>query len=405
MSIYTKPLLQLGPADLEELLTDKSAENVRLEFKSEVPKKDDTLKKLSSFANTFGGFMVIGAKAKSEDGRIEDLPGVNEESGYRQKVVDWCFTGASPPLIVQVSDPIPAPSGNGKVCYVIHAAESEVAPHFLNGRKGVWVRTDEFSSRFEAQLANDNELRHMLDRRKLIRERRTSLLDRAKRRFGTYAGRAREPRLELCVVPRFPARPLCGQERLSPLVCQKRLIWRGLGFPIPGSGAISQHESTILLKAAGDGSMVEANVWGMIFYCSKIADKHGGSDPIYGIHLYQFVGTTLLFIRHADTILHELGYVGPIHVQVGLRFLRDVPWLYGRPDTSGIFVNKMESQLDDELEFALATTVEDLREKLDEIVRKVLSYVFFAVNWPDLIDTDAKLQDLIRMGYRYNSWA
>jgi len=231
MSIYTKPLSQVVTADLQELLTDKAVENVRLEFKSEVPKKDDTLKKLSSFANTFGGFMVIGAKAKSEDGRIEDLPGVDEESGYKQKVVDWCFNGASPPLIVQVSDPIPVSSASGKVCYVIHTAESEVAPHFLNGRKGVWVRTDEFSSRFEAQLANDNELRHLLDRRKLIRERRDSLLERARKRFDTYAGTRHtdrgghrtnfEPRLELCVVPRFPARPLCEQGKLAPLIREK----------------------------------------------------------------------------------------------------------------------------------------------------------------------------------------
>jgi predicted HTH transcriptional regulator len=132
MSIFTKPVFQLRTSDLQELLSEKAVEGVRLEFKSEGPTKDETLKKLSSFANTFGGFMVIGAKANSSDGRIEDLPGVNEESGYKQKVVDWCFNGASPPLIVQVSDPIPAPVGGGKVCYVVHTAESDVAPHFLD---------------------------------------------------------------------------------------------------------------------------------------------------------------------------------------------------------------------------------------------------------------------------------
>jgi len=41
---------------------------VRLEFKSEVPTKDEVLKKLSSFANTFGGYLVIGAKANGADG-------------------------------------------------------------------------------------------------------------------------------------------------------------------------------------------------------------------------------------------------------------------------------------------------------------------------------------------------
>ena len=166
MSIFTKPLSQLGTADLQELLNDGAVENARLEFKLQVPNKEDTLKKLSSFPNTFGGFMVIGAKADSTDGRIQDLSGVDVVAGYKQKVVQWCLDSASPPLVVEVSDPIPAPSDNSKFCYVAYTAESDVAPHFLNGRKGIWVRTDEFSARFEAHLATENELRHLFDRRK-----------------------------------------------------------------------------------------------------------------------------------------------------------------------------------------------------------------------------------------------
>jgi len=51
-------------------------------------------------------------------------------------------------------------------------AESNVAPHFLNGRNGVWVCADEFSAKVEARLASENELRELFDRRKLIDERR-----------------------------------------------------------------------------------------------------------------------------------------------------------------------------------------------------------------------------------------
>lgn len=189
MSIFAKAVSQIVPADLRELLEDRAVENARLEFKLQVPDKDETLKKLSSFANTFGGYMVIGAKASSRDGRIEGLLGVARVDGYRQKVVDWCFGGASPPLIVTVSDPIETPAVNGNVCYVIYVAESEVAPHFLNGRKGVWVRSDEFSARFEARLADEKELRHLFDRRKVVRERRANLLERARKRFDTYSAK------------------------------------------------------------------------------------------------------------------------------------------------------------------------------------------------------------------------
>ena len=68
MSIYTKSMTDITTADLQELLDEKAVENIRLEFKLEIPHKDEMLKKLSSFANTFGGYAVIGAKANSKDG-------------------------------------------------------------------------------------------------------------------------------------------------------------------------------------------------------------------------------------------------------------------------------------------------------------------------------------------------
>ena len=108
MPFYTKPISQLDTADLQELLTDVAVENLRLEFKLKVPDKDDTLKKLSSFANTLGGFMVIGAAA-DKDGRITGLPGVEVEPSYKQKIVDWCSSAVNPPFYVEVSNPIPAP--------------------------------------------------------------------------------------------------------------------------------------------------------------------------------------------------------------------------------------------------------------------------------------------------------
>ncbi len=73
------------------------------------------------------------------------------------------------------------------MCYVISVPESEFAPHFLKGRKGLYVRTDEFSSRFEPLLATEHELRYLLDRRRPIREHRMALLQRAHERFQTFS--------------------------------------------------------------------------------------------------------------------------------------------------------------------------------------------------------------------------
>ena len=177
MSIFTTSVSQLSTADLQELLDDASVENTRLEFKLEVPDREETIKKLSSFGNTYGGFLVIGAKAKSSDGRIEDFPGVDVQPGFKQKVVQWAFDRVSPPLLVEVSDPIPVPAKTGKVSYVVFVPESDIAPHFLNGRRGAWIRTDEFSNK--SDLADEADLRRLFDRRKFVRDQRSYLLERS----------------------------------------------------------------------------------------------------------------------------------------------------------------------------------------------------------------------------------
>ena len=81
-------------------------------------------------------------------------------------------------------------------------------------------------------------------------------------------------RLELSVVPRFPARQLCGQEALKRFVQESWTPWRGMMFPDPGSSILSQHESAIVLAPVKGLSMFDVNVWGLLFYVTKIDDEH-----------------------------------------------------------------------------------------------------------------------------------
>lgn len=152
MSIYDKPVSQIHSPDLQELLDEEAVENIRLEFKREVPAKDEALKKLSSFANTYGGYLIVGAAADSASGRLLSLPGVDKAKGFKQQIVQWCYDSISPPIQPYVSGPIKAPGDSTKDCYVVFVEESDEAPHFINSRKGCYFRTDEFSQRFEPWL-------------------------------------------------------------------------------------------------------------------------------------------------------------------------------------------------------------------------------------------------------------
>src|SRR5260370_40148502 len=98
MSIFGKPVSAIQVQDLQKLLSERAVENVRLEFKSEIPDKDETLKKLSSFANTFGGDLVVGATASSKGGRIGDIRGGAPQSNYKPTTSRWAFERATAPL-------------------------------------------------------------------------------------------------------------------------------------------------------------------------------------------------------------------------------------------------------------------------------------------------------------------
>jgi hypothetical protein len=217
------------------------------------------------------GSSIVGVEEK--DSRIIAMPGIDAESGFKQRIVDWCASAVNPPLYVEVSDAIPAPAGNGKVCYVVRVPESDVAPHFLNGRNGLWVRTGEFSRRFDAKLATEAEVRQLFDRRRLIIERRSSVIQRARMRFANYLNTRRTPegnlipgpRLMLSVVPVFPAKALCEQEKLESCMAGSRMVWRQRSFASDIADHVCQQESLVVLDAARpyvQPFYLEANVWG-----------------------------------------------------------------------------------------------------------------------------------------------
>jgi hypothetical protein len=219
-------------------------------------------------------------------------------------------------------------------------------------------------------------------------------------RLSAYYPFAHVPRLELCVVPRFPSRPLCQEQALQSLVSRSAVARRSGAFPEFGDGYLSQHESVALLRPmldlAPENALFEANIWGMLFYAMQIVKNESGTA---GVHLYRVVGSLLLFVRHAARMLELMGYTGPILVETNLAAIQRVPWLHG---PGGVLVTHAGSVLDDSVRFSLPTTVESLSSNLDDFVKGILRRVLFAVNWPDQVHTTEKLEELLHKGYQFN---
>ena len=407
MSIYDKPVSALQTSDLQELLDDGAVENIRLEFKRDDPAKDESLKKLSSFANTFGGYLVIGAEGDNQ-GRLVGLPGLNPVAGFNQRIVQWCYDGIWPPITPFVSDPIPVPGDGGLVCYAIFVEESLETPHFLNNRRGAYIRTDEFSQRFQPQLATHEEISYLANRRRLAEERRSLLSRRSRERFQYYIGQFYHEHthttgdigatLHFEICPRFPTRRLIDQRALLGLLREARIPWRQTGFPLVDR-IISQHESGLVFRAEAGFSLLEANVWGYIHYAAEIEELYQEQK---GIHLPWFVGHLLARLEHARRLLDSLGYDGSLWISTLLARVRNVPfWVFpgGSQRNTG-----RSSPLDDTVEFAKTYSMRDLREKRDTVARDVLQMIFYSLNWADVATDEAELLRIIADGYGYNYW-
>jgi hypothetical protein len=412
VSIFDKSITTLATADLQELLTEQAVENIRLEFKSIPPSKDEMLKKLSSFANTYGGYVVVGATEDGK-GRLQSLSGIAAVNGYRQQLVQWCYDGVWPPLEVFVSDPIPAPQDATKVCYVIDVPLSAETPYFLNGRKGAYVRTDEHSQRFEPQLATYEELTHLGNRRATLVQRREALARRSVERFNTYVqtdyGKAKTKgdigaTIFVSVSPQFPHRQLMEHGTLLTHFTTHHITWRQTGFPAPNKPKISAHESLVIPGGAYRFSLIEITVWGHLFYAVEMEDLHQdekGAEQARGIHSNAIVGYLLVFLEHASSVLKGLGYDGPLLVNVQMVRIRGVPFLafpYNAPKEVGA------APFDDTLSFEVGTSSTALATDRDSVVGEIIKTIFLALNWSAPALGPNAVKQLIEKGKEYNYW-
>lgn len=408
--MFGKPVSKLSTKDLTDLLADRAIENVRLEFKRAAPSKDELLKKLTSMANTFGGCLIVGAEANSSDSRLSALPGIDVIPGFRQQTFQRCYDGVYPPLDVEVSEPIDCEAGKKRVCYIVHVPESDQAPHFMNGRKGVWIRTDEHSQRFEPRLATLPELTQLLSRREPILQRRQALIARARTRFLTTAsqggtetetGRGKVgATAQLSIVPRYPSKKRCGHLELYDHLQKLSVEWRSADFPRAHQRPITQHESVVLASPFGRVSTLETNVWGL-HHLGMEVEGQSDREGTVGIHLNRFLGDVLVFLEHTRQVMKWMGTEGPVHLELALQSVQGVPWIH--------FPNRYakkgpSSVIDDTVQIELSSTADLLIEDRNSLAKDVFRTVFLAMNWPEAARDDEVLDRLVGFGCQYNMW-
>jgi len=359
--VFGKPISDLKFEDIQELQKNDVRESVVLEYKSlfETHRQgtDETLKGVSALANTFGGHILYGIKDRGgqHSGQVESIPGLDPIPNFKQTLLEWAVRWLYPPVTdIQVSDPIPV-AGGAKVCYVVHVPASMSAPHFVETRKGCYirVRVDEHSMTFEPKLATLDEILRLTDRRKAMIRRREELRRTALRRWEARGRRIRRPygtgkpvpSVLLWAVPEFPIERLIEPGGLHHALTRANVSYslqhetylpdvtgaptrEPIGaYPWEHSNWFSQQDAVIIEKPGFEwDSHLEVSAFGSVLACQQLAHawKLGDKD-IEGPERNHLIGYPLLYMLFLRNLLRALGYGGPALVRVELRDIRGVP--------------------------------------------------------------------------------
>lgn len=331
-------------------------------------------------------------------GNLSSLIGVDLLRGFKQQVIQWCYDGIYPPITPDISNPIPNPQKPDNFFYVIYIEESHEAPHFINGRKGCYIRTDEFSQRFSAQLATYEEIEHLAERRKRSIELRQGLIERAKERFNTHVEHNYSLKsgvigdidvtMWIAILPMFPGLFPSSISNLEKAIDHRQLGARDMKFP--NGSPQSQHEGFFFSDPrVKNFSYLELSSHRSIFYAEELGyvmpdnreetDLEPSPDQIY-VYLSWILAWAIFYLRYSDLFYSNIGYDGSLLLRFGLDRIRGRQFRVSLDDSGNKF-QQGRPMLDDEIVINRELHTDDLGRDLFSISKDLLRSISFSCGW------------------------
>ena len=175
---FNKNFDEIDEKDISSLIKQGVRENQNLEYKSETWKSNDEgiremMRDITSIANAYGGYIIIGIK-EDKNGIPLEIQGVNDAEKERDRITSSCLANISPRLIgiklkvIKIS---------GKDVLVIFLPRGIRSPYMITftGLYQFWIRHDRQKSRMSVDEIRDAisktenlfaDLKEFIDRRK-----------------------------------------------------------------------------------------------------------------------------------------------------------------------------------------------------------------------------------------------
>jgi len=216
---FSKPISDLSHKDVEEFCK-RFREGLRVEYKSTF---DASVKKklprvVSSFANSYGGILVVGINT-SKGIPQEPFEGLEfEDREPRLTVENVCREGVFPEVLIHQS--LVSSRTSGKAFLVIEVPESPKAPHAIENSTQVYVRTGDSAN--PADLAKMDLLERLLLRRQDVLRRWDDFLLESWQFANGLNIDQRYAYREIMIGPLYPSERLLTREAVYGLLNSER---------------------------------------------------------------------------------------------------------------------------------------------------------------------------------------
>jgi schlafen family protein len=333
-------------------------------------------KTIASFANTYGGHILIGVDETPTGEPLLPIVGVALQPGLRERVVATALQAIDPPVYPEVrvvEFQSPGATSADRAVVIVRVHESDVSAHAIDGGTSVYLRVDNISNHC-TRKATVEEIAWLINKRQRSLDLKERLLREAQRRAGnyviTYRTRKRlsteEPKgmYELWTVPKFPRTAMASPQRLLEL--SRSQLWKqqvgnfefpkGSALPIPDR--IRQPDSPGL-----DYWYTEANRFGLLY--TQVGFPQASPEYKDAIGCPLVAKLLMTSLRFSLALYDMLGYFGLIDFHFTTKPTRDrYPHVW---EGESYFENR---SLDDAIALEFSGSVKEIRESLAARVKQ-----------------------------------
>ena len=168
---FNKNIHQLEYNDLKILIENEVSEGWTLEYKQEIVKSKDITKSIASFANSEGGWYIVGIKEKENSNIAEKIMDINLETSKKpDNTINTAIKSNIRPIPTFNIKLLENPNESNKGVVVVYVEKGYDVPYFTNDGR-VYYRIGESSDPeilkdkylFEKLMERKNILKNKLD--------------------------------------------------------------------------------------------------------------------------------------------------------------------------------------------------------------------------------------------------